>query len=180
MSLCVLVTVITVLADTSPQKKPFCRRILMTSLPLLATKLKSNIKPMRKLTMFIILFTAMIKNKKNHVLSAIPVTRWNATTLCYSPSSRSLANPGSAPVERTKSERTASISTVMWSWIHRLAGCVKAEKKKPTANMDSVPPERDSDSRGRGEGDGLSTSPHTTGHTWKDNTDKTKSNLQRA
>lgn len=29
------------------------------------------------------------------------------------PSSRSLANPGSAPVERTKSDRTASISKVM-------------------------------------------------------------------
>ncbi len=46
-----------------------------------------------------------------------------------SPSSRSLANPGSAPVERTKSDRTASISTVMWSWIHKLAGCVQTEKK---------------------------------------------------
>lgn len=31
------------------------------------------------------------------------------------PSSRSLARPGSAPVDRTKSDRTASISRVMWS-----------------------------------------------------------------
>lgn len=47
-----------------------------------------------------------------------------------SPSNRSLANPGSAPVERTKSDRTASISKVMWSWIHRLMGDIHTEKKK--------------------------------------------------
>lgn len=48
----------------------------------------------------------------------------------HSPSSRSLASPGSAPVERTKSDRTASISTVMWSWIHTFTGCVQTEKYK--------------------------------------------------
>lgn len=32
------------------------------------------------------------------------------------PSSRSRARPGSAPVDRTKSDRTASMSRVMWSW----------------------------------------------------------------
>jgi len=35
----------------------------------------------------------------------------------YVPSSRSLASPGSAPVERTKSDRTMSISKVVCSWI---------------------------------------------------------------
>lgn len=46
-----------------------------------------------------------------------------------SPSNRSLANPGSAPVERTKSDRTASISKVMWSWIHRFMGDIHIGKK---------------------------------------------------
>lgn len=35
----------------------------------------------------------------------------------YLPSSRSLASPGSAPVERTKSDRTMSIAEVVRSWI---------------------------------------------------------------
>lgn len=50
-----------------------------------------------------------------------PVSRRLAPPFFYSqfylPSRRSLASPGSAPVERTKSDRTMSIAEVVRSWI---------------------------------------------------------------
>lgn len=66
------------------------------------------------------------------LLSATTRSSWQnprekySSSICFLPSSRSLARPGSAPVDRTKSDRTASMSRVMWSWVCAAHGAAVA------------------------------------------------------
>ena len=55
----------------------------------------------------------LLLHKEIHSRKYCSVTISHHALRGYIPSRRSLASPGSAPVERTNSDRTVSISTVM-------------------------------------------------------------------